>query len=322
MQTKFPEVTKAEWLAKVEKDLRGKPLAELDFEVAGATFSPVHHQDDHTIAYGNSVPGETNNWAIGQTILVGKDLKKANQQALDALSKGANFINFSSALPLEQAQNEVLYDGIILDYISLTHETPKGIDGWQRRHIDLREVKGESILKAIAEALKEATSHLPEKPAFWLTTSDDFFTTIALLRSIRVCWHIILDAKESAQFCTIVATVPSNEAVDENTNKIKATSQAMAAAIAGAEAIFIGPSDGNYDSTFSRRIALNVQHLLQQESHLDRVLDPSAGSYYVENLTNHLAQKIWTEFQQLHREGSNDGGNKSANDGPQSSSGS
>lgn len=312
MQTKFPDVTKAQWLAKVEKDLKGKPLAGLDFEVAGATFSPLHHKDDHPVPSANCVPGETNNWAIGQTIMVGEDLVKANKQALDALAKGANFINFVSAEPLSESQKKVLYTDIILDYIGLTHETSTGIVGWNHRHMDLRKA---SDAASVAKALRQATDQLPEKPAFWLTTSDDFLTNIALLRAIRVCWHLVLDAKKSAQFCTIIATVATADPTDENTNKIRATSQAMAAAIAGANAVFIKPSDGDYDSAFSRRVSLNAQHLLQQESHLDQVSDPAAGSYYIEALTNHLAKKIWTEFQHLYSETSNDGNNKGSNDG-------
>jgi methylmalonyl-CoA mutase len=75
----------------------------------------------------------------------------------------------------------------------------------------------------------------------------------------------------------------------------------MSAVIGGASRLYIHPSDSFKDengTSFSRRIALNINHLLQQESYLDRVIDPSAGSYYLETLTDTLAEKAWEKFQE------------------------
>ena len=76
----------------------------------------------------------------------------------------------------------------------------------------------------------------------------------------------------------------------------------MSAVIGGTDRLYIYPSDSlvNENGTsFSRRIGLNVHHLMEQESYLDRVIDPSAGSYFIEELTNRIAEKAWKQFQNL-----------------------
>ena len=88
---------------------------------------------------------------------------------------------------------------------------------------------------------------------------------------------------------------------------IRSTTQAMAAVIGGADRLVVIPSnmanlsadrqEGEESNSFSHRIARNVQHLLKMESYLDRVIDPAAGSYYVEALTNQIAERAWEIFQ-------------------------
>ena len=85
-----------------------------------------------------------------------------------------------------------------------------------------------------------------------------------------------------------------------HTNKIRATTQAMSAVLGSVDMLTIAPSDAlNAESSdFSRRIARNVQHLLQMESYLDKVADPAAGSFYIEKLTNQIAEAVWEKFQE------------------------
>ena len=80
----------------------------------------------------------------------------------------------------------------------------------------------------------------------------------------------------------------------------------MSAAIGGADIIYVMPADYQLKgetSTLTRRIARNVQHLLQMESHLDQVIDPAAGSYFIENLTRLLCAEAWQEFKSIERKG-------------------
>ena len=140
---------------------------------------------------------------------------------------------------------------------------------------------------------------------FSIAIGDSYFINIAKIRAIKLLWQQILDAWNivNPSNPTIEAHLTSSTQTDnENYNKIKATAQAMAAIIGGANRLYIYPSDEIKDgigTPFAQRIALNIQHLMQLESYMDRVIDPAAGSYYIENLTNKLAEAAWTQFQEL-----------------------
>ncbi len=87
---------------------------------------------------------------------------------------------------------------------------------------------------------------------------------------------------------------------------IRAATQALSAVIGGADRLYVLPSNaalGEESSAFSRRIARNVQHLLQLESHTDKVIDPAAGSYYIEKLTDKLTEQAWAKFQEIEGKG-------------------
>ena len=78
----------------------------------------------------------------------------------------------------------------------------------------------------------------------------------------------------------------------------------MSAVIGGADRLYVLPSNHfrqEPGTAFSRRIARNVQHLLKMESHLHRVVDPGAGSFYIEKLTEKLAEQAWKHFQELEK---------------------
>ena len=72
----------------------------------------------------------------------------------------------------------------------------------------------------------------------------------------------------------------------------------MSAIIGGVDELVVTPSNATYEvaDNFSHRIARNVQHLLKYESHFEKVVDPSQGSYYIEKLTEELASRAWEEF--------------------------
>jgi methylmalonyl-CoA mutase len=144
---------------------------------------------------------------------------------------------------------------------------------------------------------------------FKLSIGISYFVEIAKLRAFKLLWGNVLDAyNRDKQFSEPLVLSPSVQAYvspntqmeDVHTNKIRATTQAMSAVLGGVDMLTISPSDavqGGESSDFSRRIARNVQHLLQMESYLDKVVDPSAGSFYIEKLTQQIAEAVWKRFQ-------------------------
>ena len=92
---------------------------------------------------------------------------------------------------------------------------------------------------------------------------------------------------------------------DAHVNLLRTQTEAMSAAIAGVDSITVRPFDQTYQASddFSERIARNQQLLLKEESHFDKVVDPSAGSYYVEVLTNSVADVAWKLFLDVEEKG-------------------
>jgi methylmalonyl-CoA mutase len=86
---------------------------------------------------------------------------------------------------------------------------------------------------------------------------------------------------------------------------LRTQTEAMSAALGGADSITVEPFDAIFrdPDNFSERIARNQQLLLMEESHLDKVADPGAGSYYIEELTAMIARKAWSLFLETENEG-------------------
>ena len=164
--------------------------------------------------------------------------------------------------------------------------------------------KGNERLENINEAGYDISKY-HNQIQFSISLNDNYFGSIATIRALKLLWQNVLTAWNEnliANSTIEVHLTTETQTKDENYNKIKATTQAMSAVIGGTDRLYIYPSDSlvNENGTsFSRRIGLNVQHLMEQESYLDRVIDPSAGSYFIEELTNRIAEKAWKQFQNL-----------------------
>src|SRR5699024_237267 len=92
---------------------------------------------------------------------------------------------------------------------------------------------------------------------------------------------------------------------DPYTNLLRTSTESMAAAIAGCDALTILPFDRHFrqPDAFSRRIARNQQLILREESFMDKAADPAAGSYYIEQLTDQIGKQAWTIVRNIGKEG-------------------
>ena len=92
---------------------------------------------------------------------------------------------------------------------------------------------------------------------------------------------------------------------DAHVNLLRTQTEAMSAALAGVDSMTVTPFDKTYDAPneFSERMARNQQLLLKEESHFDKVIDPAAGSYYIENLTVSIAKQAWDLFLAVEEDG-------------------
>lgn len=145
---------------------------------------------------------------------------------------------------------------------------------------------------------------------FAMTVGVNFFTEIAKLRALRMLWSRAVAAAgggEEAQRCWIHArTCHWNKTVfDPYNNMLRTTVEAFAGVLGACDSLQVGAFDEVFrkPDDFSQRIARNTQLILQKECHLDHVIDPAGGSYYVERLTAELAQRAWGLFQEVEKLG-------------------
>lgn len=139
----------------------------------------------------------------------------------------------------------------------------------------------------------------------------DFFPEIAKLRAARMLWAIIVKKYEPKNEESTLMHIHSvtgrwNKTLyDPYVNMLRTQTEAMSAVLGGADSITVEPFDAVFrePDSFSERIARNQQLLLMEESHLDKVADPGAGSYYIEELTSIIAGEAWKIFIEIEDEG-------------------
>ena len=139
---------------------------------------------------------------------------------------------------------------------------------------------------------------------FNMGVGNNYFMEIAKLRAGRLLWSKIVEAYRPECKCSAKMIVHSetnryNKTIyDPYVNMLRSQTEAMSAALGGAHSLTVLPFNAVYEDTteFSERIARNQQILLQEESHFDKIADPSAGSYYIETLTESIADEAWKLF--------------------------
>lgn len=146
--------------------------------------------------------------------------------------------------------------------------------------------------------------------AFSFAMGPEFFMEIAKLRAFRMVWAQAVEsfggAREHAKARIYALTSRWNRTVyDPHVNVLRATTEAIAAVLGGADSIYVATFDDCYNvgDEASRRLARNTQIILKQEAHLANVADAGGGSYYLETLTASIAERAWKQFQEIEAAG-------------------
>lgn len=367
IQAEFPFVSKADWLAQIQKDLKGGQPEGLNWALnERITISPLLAASDFPEL---PAPLSTSaDWEICENVDAA-DPVLANAQALEALRAGAEGLNFYLHTPPDQPFISLLLKDVYIDFIGLHFSGPGMIANpgailallsglATERGISAAQLKGSLAYDPITQTerpdwryLKElielgneqfpgfrllslsASADAPDSELSGLLTLANqyiarlaqeglspapaaatmtiqvavgplYFVEIAKLRALKVLWLNLLKGWEvQGGYPFIAATFdPAAYADALYTNMIRATTMAMSAVLGGANQLTVRPYDegretlAQHPQHFGRRIARNVQHLLKMESGLDQVVDPAAGSYYIDNLTNQIAGNAWDLF--------------------------
>ncbi|MDO5771886.1 MAG: methylmalonyl-CoA mutase small subunit [Bacteroidales bacterium] len=169
---------------------------------------------------------------------------------------------------------------------------------------------GNEWLSQLTDAGIDATE-AAKRIKFNMGISTNYFMEIAKFRAARMLWAQIVKQYEPKCDCACKMNVHAttsefNQTIfDAYVNLLRSQTESMSAALAGVDSITVTPFDKQYKNPdeFSERLARNQQLLLKEESHLDKIVDPAGGSYYVETLTMSIANEAWKLFLATEEQG-------------------
>ena len=144
---------------------------------------------------------------------------------------------------------------------------------------------------------------------FWFNFAigANYFEQIAKFRAFRRLWNLVLENYNLSGSKTIVyaETGTRNKTIyDAHVNMLRSSTEAMSAILGGCDEVCVKPYDLTFNaSNFGERIARNQQLLLDRESYFSKTADPAGGAYFIENLTEEIAKKAWSIFQEIEGSG-------------------
>jgi methylmalonyl-CoA mutase len=170
--------------------------------------------------------------------------------------------------------------------------------------------QGNEYLAALTEK-SVSVDDLAPRIQFTVAVGSNYFLEIAKLRAVKMLWAKIVEqykpqSEESMKMNIHAVTSGWNKSIyDPHVNMLRTTTEAMAAAIAGVDSMTVEPFDTTYKKSdeFSSRIARNQQIVLKNEAWFSKVADAAAGSYYIENITDAIADATWKLFVQMEEAG-------------------
>lgn len=147
---------------------------------------------------------------------------------------------------------------------------------------------------------------------FHFATGSKYFMEIAKLRAARYLWAHIVKAYKPACDCKCKMNIHAetsewNKTIyDPNVNMLRTQTETMSAVLGGVDSFTVHPFDYVYEchpSELGERVARNQQLLLKEESHFGKIVDVAGGSYYIEELTQDIAEAAWKLFLEVQEQG-------------------
>lgn len=182
--------------------------------------------------------------------------------------------------------------------------------------VSLYQNAGATMVQQLAYALSQANEYLNHfkdttvnlnEIIFNISIGSNYFFEIAKIRALRLLFNTLISQYNIKANCHIIATpTKRNKTIyDYNTNMLRTTTECMSAILGGADSISNLAYDGIYhkDNEFGERIARNQLLVLKHESYFDLVNNIAEGSYYVESITNQLAEKALDLFKDIESHG-------------------
>jgi len=361
----FNKVSEQEWIDKIERDLKGKPLSILNYQPELGIETRAYFHSNQAKNYQPITQNGDNSWYI-QEHFKGENQKDLNQNILDHLLRGCDglrltvnndiqlkevlkdvglqYISTEFILESKDGINEIKnilkpdYSNISIAFDVLTLGINKGefqynlndfVEFYQtfksekvkHLHIDgfTFGLAGASSIQELAIALSqlsEYTQILLEKGESLsdiithtyttLSINEEYFTNIAKFRAFKILLNHFFKSFDNKIEVneSLINAIGNKRHIAKNdryNNLLRETTQTMSAILGGATHILIPPFDSS--NNISVRMARNIQLVLKEEAYFDKVSDPAAGAYYIEDLTDKLVQSAWNLFLEIEQNG-------------------
>ena len=294
---KFTNSTVKEWQENIKSEFKDKDYNNLFKKIEEIKISPFfsNHQLNTTLEF----PKIYENYQL----IDARNATKANKKALNALNNGVSGLCFSNPNNIEILLKDINTEYIRIDFINYNKIFIKELKKYSKKNNIIGAIHGLENLRiknikntvyAKGNTAKEQISHAYKQGKliegdiqFHFTIYNNFFLEISKIRAFRFLWK----SKTGLDPYIFTSTSIANKTEDKGFNNIiSTTTECMSAIIGGANAIMSRSYNSSYEEAndFSDRIARNQHKILFNESYLDKVKDPSHGSYYIEYLTNEL----------------------------------
>ena len=289
--SKFAAVSSQQWKDQLCADLKGKTFENL---ISSEGILPFYHSDTHK--HFKPIP-IAESWESVQWI-DGSDPEKGNQQALEALQNGMTALCISNPQDLKTLLQDVLIQYIRVDFENYSKESIQEFEDLvQERRLNPEDILGAFhgqehkgnlpnyvyhtvFVDDIYQAIEEG--QLSSQYVF--TVGSDYFKEIAKMRAFYIAFETI---NNTIPFIFAQTSLSNKESEQPYNNLLRTTTESMSAIFGGCDALMIRPYNQSFEKVtdFSQRLARNQHHILREESFLEKVRDPSAGSYFIEALT-------------------------------------
>jgi methylmalonyl-CoA mutase len=338
-ESDFPPNSSKEWMDKIVKDLRDKPYDSLNWHIDDVTvmdpYYTIQRNRDLDQVFHNVISAQLKSasWQIIQ------DLQNSSQEEINkALSSDVDIIQVNEHDPfLDKAavqcfvSSKASLDSILYKYNNISiliNPINEWISG-SKPSFDPQLIKEDKtiihlssaafheagaddfeeislLLGAFNEYLhqlkKEGIKH--KEFIIELSVGINFYLSIAKIRAIHILIEQLLAYYQDLNVDFTIRAKTSGYYTshkDEHTNLLRHTSMALSAVIAGVDGLNVQPFEKA--NSLSLRMARNIQHILKEESYMDKVEDMISGAYFFEELTLTFIDKAWDAFRKIEDSG-------------------
>lgn len=259
-------------------------------------------------------------WSTQQAIACRVNFSEKQLEAFSPIASRLHrgFIQFTSLdLIYQDAKQKTAYVHFLNTII------PKLPEGHSFQLISISETHHQTVVEQIAYHLALAIDWIDQltqagmklenvlnQIVFSLPIHSNYFLEITKLRAIRLLWQRLIEqgyglekSKYSQTFIHAINTACLDTPIENNI--IRHTIQAMAAVLGGCTYLSLFAHDQFLQTAnpFSYRLSAHISSILKEEAYFDKVIDPSRGSFFLENLTHQLVEKSWNLLKEIEQAG-------------------